>query len=61
VVVDVAKLSMGREDYYLCEIATDHEEYLSGHGESPGRWYGQGAVALGQEGEASTEAFQRIF
>jgi conjugative relaxase-like TrwC/TraI family protein len=60
-VVDVAKLSAGREDYYLREIAGSHEEYLSGHGESPGRWYGAGAVALGQHGEASTEAFQRIF
>jgi hypothetical protein len=59
-VVDVAKLSAGREDYYLREIAGSHEEYLSGHGESPGRWYGQGAVALGQSGQASTEAFQRI-
>jgi conjugative relaxase-like TrwC/TraI family protein len=61
VVVDVAKLSAGREDYYVCEIAHDHEEYLSGHGESPGRWYGAGAATLGQQGEASTEAFQRIF
>jgi hypothetical protein len=60
VVVDVAKLSAGREDY-LREIAHDHEEYLSGHGESPGRWYGAGAATLGQSGEASTEAFQRIF
>jgi conjugative relaxase-like TrwC/TraI family protein len=61
VVVDVAKLSAGREDYYVCEIAGSHEEYLSGHGESPGRWYGAGAATLGQSGEASTEAFQRIF
>jgi conjugative relaxase-like TrwC/TraI family protein len=60
-VVDVAKLSAGREDYYVCEIAGSHEEYLSGHGESPGRWYGGGSAALDQRGEASTEAFQRIF
>jgi conjugative relaxase-like TrwC/TraI family protein len=60
-VVDVAKLSAGREDYYVCEIAGSHEEYLSGHGESPGRWYGAGAATLGQHGEASTQAFQRIF
>jgi conjugative relaxase-like TrwC/TraI family protein len=61
VVADLAKLSVGREDYYLREIAENREEYLSGHGESPGRWYGAGAAALGQRGEASTEAFQRIF
>jgi hypothetical protein len=61
VVADLAKLSLGREDYYLREIAENREEYLSGHGESPGRWYGAGAVALGQDGMASTEAFRRTF
>jgi TrwC relaxase len=53
VVADIAKLSVGREEYYTRELATDHEQYLSGHGESPGRWYGAGASALGLEGEAS--------
>jgi hypothetical protein len=38
VVADIAKLSVGREAYYTRELATDHEQYLSGHGESPGRW-----------------------
>jgi hypothetical protein len=37
VVADIAKLSVGREEYYTRELATDHEAYLSGHGESPGR------------------------
>ncbi len=46
-VLDVAKLTPGREDYYLRELAENREEYLSGHGESPGRWYGQGAASLG--------------
>ena len=32
---DIAKLSVGREEYYTRELATDHEQYLSGHGESP--------------------------
>jgi conjugative relaxase-like TrwC/TraI family protein len=44
VVADIAKLSVGREAYYTRELATDHEQYLSGHGESPGRWYGAGAT-----------------
>jgi conjugative relaxase-like TrwC/TraI family protein len=61
VVADVAKLAAGREDYYTRELAIDHQEYLSGHGESPGRWYGAGARALGQQGEASVAGFQRIF
>jgi TrwC relaxase len=53
VVADIAKLSVGREAYYTRELATDHEQYLSGHGESPGRWYGAGATSLGLQGEAS--------
>jgi hypothetical protein len=47
VVADVAKLAVGREDYYLRELAADYEQSLSGHGESPGRWYGAGANNLG--------------
>jgi conjugative relaxase-like TrwC/TraI family protein len=61
VVADIAKLSVGREAYYTRELATDHEAYLSGHGESPGRWYGAGASSLGLEGEASVAGFQAMF
>jgi conjugative relaxase-like TrwC/TraI family protein len=61
VVADVAKLAVGREEYYTRELATDHEAYLSGHGESPGRWYGAGARALDLHGEASVAGFQRMF
>ena len=60
-VADIAKLSVGREEYYTRELATDHEAYLSGHGESPGRWYGAGASGLGLEGEASVAEFQAMF
>jgi conjugative relaxase-like TrwC/TraI family protein len=60
-VADIAKLSVGREAYYTRELATDHEAYLSGHGESPGRWYGAGASSLGLEGEASQASFQAMF
>ncbi|HKO84588.1 MAG TPA: MobF family relaxase, partial [Actinomycetota bacterium] len=58
---DIAKLSVGREAYYTRELATDHEQYLSGHGESPGRWYGAGASGLGLQGEASVAGFQAMF
>jgi conjugative relaxase-like TrwC/TraI family protein len=61
VVADIAKLSVGREEYYTRELATDHEQYLSGHGESPGRWYGAGARSLGLRGEASPAGFQAMF
>src|SRR5215212_10078756 len=61
VVADIAKLSVGREEYYTRELATDHEQYLSGHGESPGRWYGAGASSLRLQGEASVAGFQAMF
>jgi conjugative relaxase-like TrwC/TraI family protein len=61
VVADIAKLSVGREEYYTRELATDHEQYLAGHGESPGRWYGAGAASLGLAGEASPGGFQAMF
>jgi conjugative relaxase-like TrwC/TraI family protein len=61
VVADIAKLSAGREAYYTRELATDHEQYLSGHGESPGRWYGAASASLGLQGEASVAGFQRMF
>jgi conjugative relaxase-like TrwC/TraI family protein len=60
-VADIAKLSVGREEYYTRELATDHEAYLSGHGESPGRWCGTGANGLGLEGEASVAEFEAMF
>src|SRR6266545_5129803 len=60
-VADIAKLSVGREDYYVREVAGNREEYLSGHGESPGRWLGRGAAGLEQDGVASTEGFVRMF
>jgi hypothetical protein len=35
VTADLHKLSAGRCDYYVREVARDHEEYLSGHGGEP--------------------------
>jgi hypothetical protein len=52
---------VGREAYYTRELATDHEQYLSGHGESPGRWYDAGASSLGLQGEASVAEFAAMF
>jgi TrwC relaxase len=58
---DLHKLSVGRADYYVREIARDREEYLSGQGESPGEWLGGSAAALGMRGVCSAEEFQRVF
>jgi len=43
------------------DFAENHEAYLSGHGESPGRWYGRGSALLGLDGEASVAGFRRMF
>jgi hypothetical protein len=59
VVADIVKLSVGREAYHTRELATDHEQYLSGLGKSPGRWCGAGATSLGLQGGASPVGFGR--
>jgi conjugative relaxase-like TrwC/TraI family protein len=61
VTADLHKLSAGRCDYYVREVARDHEEYLSGQGESPGEFLGAGSAALGKSGVCSEQAFRRLF
>jgi len=61
VTADLHKLSAGRCDYYVREVARDREEYLSGHGESPGEFLGAGSTALGKSGVCSEEEFRRLF
>ncbi len=58
---DLHKLAAGRESYYTREIAKNREEYLSGHGESPGEFHGGSARALGLDGECSAEDFKHLF
>jgi conjugative relaxase-like TrwC/TraI family protein len=61
VVADVAKLSAGRERYYLSEVAHTREDYYAGKGESPGRWVGPTAERVGLDGEVTNKAFQLAF
>jgi conjugative relaxase-like TrwC/TraI family protein len=61
VVADVAKLSAGRERYYLDEVAHTLEDYYNGKGESPGRWVGPTAERLGLQAEVTNKAFQLAF
>jgi conjugative relaxase-like TrwC/TraI family protein len=61
VTADLRKLSAGRCDYYVREVARDREEYLSGKGESPGEYLGGGSAALGKRGVCSEEEFRRLF
>jgi conjugative relaxase-like TrwC/TraI family protein len=55
------KVTPGRSNYYTITIAKD--DYYTAHGESSGHWYGNGAKALGIEGEAigfKDEGYQRL-
>src|SRR6266511_2081841 len=61
VVAAVAKLSAGRERYYLDEVAHTLDDYYAGKGESPGRWVGATARRLGMQGEVGLEAFRAAF
>jgi len=49
VVLTIGKLgtSRGRLEYYDAQVAAGVEDYYAGRGESPGRWRGAGARALG--------------
>ncbi len=60
-VADVAKLSAGRERYYLDEVAHTLEDYYNGKGESPGRWVGPTADRMGLQAEVTNKAFQLAF
>jgi len=57
----VKALKAGQEAYWLNQIARDRGEYLSGHGESPGRFVGSGAAAAGLEGVATAEQVRAMF
>jgi hypothetical protein len=56
-----SKLGVGREDYYLHEIANDEEAYLNGHGEAPGRWSGRAAGEHSASGMVTAEQFKAMF
>jgi conjugative relaxase-like TrwC/TraI family protein len=61
VTVSVKPLKVGQEAYWLDQLARDHEEYYSGHGESPGRWVGTLAEQTGCRGEATAEQVRAMF
>jgi conjugative relaxase-like TrwC/TraI family protein len=60
-VLAAAGLKAGQEDYWIRQIAESRCEYLSGHGESPGQWYGARAAALGLNGVAKDEQCHAMF
>ncbi len=56
-----AGLKAGQEDYWIRQIAESRCEYLSGHGETPGQWYGARAATLGLAGVARDEQCHAMF
>jgi hypothetical protein len=61
VVADIAKPHGGPGGVLHPRAGYRPQQYLSGHGESPGRWYGTGATTLGLQGEASPSGFRAMF
>jgi conjugative relaxase-like TrwC/TraI family protein len=60
-VLAAAGLKAGQEDYWIRQIAESRCEYLSGHGETPGQWYGARAATLGLAGAARDEQCHAMF
>jgi conjugative relaxase-like TrwC/TraI family protein len=60
-VLAAAGLKAGQEDYWIRQIAESRCEYLSGHGETPGQWYGARAATLGLAGVARDEQCHAMF
>ncbi len=56
-----AGLKAGQEDYWIRQIAQSRCEYLSGRGETPGRWYGARAAAVDLAGFARDEQCHAMF
>jgi len=46
--------------YYTASVAKGRDDYYSGAGEAPGRWFGAGAAGLGLAGEVNPSDFQRV-
>jgi conjugative relaxase-like TrwC/TraI family protein len=59
--ISPAKLGNGRQKYYLQQLASDREAYLSGRGEAPGYTVGRAWETLGISGEVTAEQFERVF
>jgi len=58
--LNLAKLGVGQERYYLENVATGVEDYRSGRGEMPGRWAGTSAPMLGLSGDVDRDALRAV-
>jgi conjugative relaxase-like TrwC/TraI family protein len=57
--LNIGKLGAGRASYYL-SLARGVEDYYTGHGEAPGRWFGHGAEILGLGGTVDADGLTGI-
>ncbi|MBW3613925.1 MAG: relaxase domain-containing protein [Actinobacteria bacterium] len=53
--------SLHDADYHLSEVTQDPSAYYLRKGEAPGRWRGEGARALGLQGEVVPQALRDLF
>jgi len=60
-VLSRAKITVGRASYYTEVVAKGLDDYLSGHGEAPGRWTGSGASHEELVGSVTAGQMDRLF
>ena len=61
VVLSIGKLGAGHHAYYELSVATGAEDYYTGRGEARGWYLGQGAEALGLNGEVEAGDLKHLF
>jgi conjugative relaxase-like TrwC/TraI family protein len=59
-VLSIGKLTVEQSRYYERQVAEGRDDYYSGRGESPGRWIGGGAEAIGLGGRVDDDGFMAL-
>lgn len=58
--LSIAKLRLGREDYFLATVAKGTEEYYSERGDAPGQWIASSDKTLGLSGEVTGDDLRTV-
>ena len=58
--LSIGKLTVEQSRYYERQVAQGRDDYYSGRGESPGRWTGTGAEAIGLAGQVDDNGFMAL-
>ena len=58
--LSIGKLTVEQSRYYERQVAQGRDDYYSGRGESPGRWTGAGAEAIGVGGRVDDAGFMAL-